>query len=65
VFLFVIAASRGEPRWRVQLYLVMWTITRPLAFFVGLAWHGWLGGIALFGIVFVLETIALRAHGRV
>ena len=60
----VAAASRAQPRWRVQLYLVMWTITRPIAFFAGLAAGGWLLAVLFVAIVFGLESIARRAHRR-
>jgi hypothetical protein len=64
VFVSLISAKRSEPRGRVQLHLVLWMTTRPLAFFIGLAWFGWVGGVALLGVVIALESLALHARRR-
>ena len=60
----VVAAYRGQPKWRVQLYLVMWTITRPVAFFVGLTAGGWFLALLLLAIAIGLESVARYAHSR-
>ena len=56
------AAKRSEPKGRVQLFLVLWLTTRPLAFFVGFKWAGWIGGFVLLGVVILLESLATHAH---
>jgi hypothetical protein len=64
VFVLYVAAESSEPRWRVQMYLVMWTIARPVAFFMGSAAWGWPAGVALFLATFIFEVIARVARRR-
>jgi len=64
VLILYAAARRSEPRWRVQLYLVMWTIARPVAFFMGTAAWGWPAGVALLAATFIFEIIARIARAR-
>jgi hypothetical protein len=65
VLIATVAARRSEPPGYVGLNLVLWLTTRPLAFFVGYAWHGWIGAAALLIAVLILESLAMRAHRRV
>ena len=58
------AAKWSEPKGRVQLFLALWLTTRPLAFFVGFKWAGWIGGLVLLGVVMLLESVAIHAHRR-
>ena len=58
----VAAAARSHPKWRVQLYLVMWMITRPVALFVGLAIGGWPLAVVFLVLVVGMESVARRAH---
>jgi len=46
------------------MYLVMWTIARPVAFFMGTAAWGWPVGAALFLATFIFEVIARMARRR-
>jgi hypothetical protein len=64
VLIATIAAKRGEPEGRVSPNVVLWLTTRPLAFFVGVAWRGWIGGVIVLGIVLLLESLATHAHRR-
>jgi hypothetical protein len=65
VLIATVAAKRSDPPGRVGLNVVLWLTTRPLAFFIGYAWQGWIGAAALFAAVLVLESIAMRASRRV
>jgi hypothetical protein len=64
VLVSLMSAKRSEPRGRVQLHLVLWMTTRPLAFFIGIGWFGWYGGPVLLGVVIALESLALHARRR-
>jgi hypothetical protein len=65
LFIATVAAKRSDPPSRVRLNIVLWLTTRPLAFFVGYAWWGWIGAAALLAAVLVPETVAMRASRRV
>jgi hypothetical protein len=64
VLIATAAGKRSDPPGRVGLNLVLWVTTRPLAFFIGYAWHGWIGAALLLLVVLVLESVAIRAIRR-
>jgi hypothetical protein len=63
MFLFIASEVSDSGR-RVHLYDLLWGVARVGATFVGLALAGWLGAVALFLAVLLLEAVARALRTR-